>query len=116
MKLITKQTKQTYINKNGDEKPYTNYFLVADNGKVIQIKCAFKNDYPKLNLLADNDLNLVVLKRQSEKTFTNKSGNTSHYYNYFLSTSEDKFGLQIQCCFDDYDRLDMVSVYVGQTK
>lgn len=45
MKLIKKQSKQTYKNeKTGKEKHFYNYWLQFDNGKRIQIKCVFDKD------------------------------------------------------------------------
>lgn len=53
LKLIKKQSKQTYVNKDKEEKHYYNYFLVAENGKRIQVKPAFKDDNKALDVLAE---------------------------------------------------------------
>lgn len=53
MKLIKKQSKQTYVNsKSGKEAHYYNYFLEIDNGKRIQIKASYKDDVKLLDLLS----------------------------------------------------------------
>lgn len=53
MKLVKKQSKATYKNKEGKEAHYYNYFIVADNGKRIQVKPAFKDDSKALDVLAE---------------------------------------------------------------
>lgn len=53
MKLIKKQSKQTYVNsKTGKESHYYNYFLEVDNGKRIQIKASYKDDVKLLDLIS----------------------------------------------------------------
>lgn len=44
MKLVKKQSKQTYKSKSGRDAHYYNYFLVLENGKCIQVKPCFKED------------------------------------------------------------------------
>lgn len=36
-----------------DEKVYKHYYLELDNGKRIQIRCAFLSDLPKLDLISE---------------------------------------------------------------
>lgn len=58
MKLIKKQSKQTYTDKKGKERHYYNYYLVTDNNKSIQIKPAFAGDLFKLDMIANYDLSI----------------------------------------------------------
>lgn len=45
MKVIKKQSDKTYVNeKTKKECHYYNYYLVLDNGKRVQIRCAFPKD------------------------------------------------------------------------
>lgn len=53
VRLLKKQSKQTYKNKNGKEVHFYNYYLESDNGKRIQIKCAFKEQTQLLDMIAD---------------------------------------------------------------
>lgn len=53
MKLLKKQSKQTYKNDKGKECHYYNYFLVLENGKRIQVKPAFKQDTRALDCVAE---------------------------------------------------------------
>lgn len=53
MKLIKVQAKKTYVGKDGKEHHYYNYFVEMANGKRIQIKCAYAEDYAKLDLVAE---------------------------------------------------------------
>lgn len=53
MKLLKKQSKQTYKNKNGKEVHFYNYYIESDNGKRIQIKCAFKEQSVLLDMIAE---------------------------------------------------------------
>lgn len=59
MKLIKKQSKQTYKDKNGKERHYYNYYLVTDNNKSIQVKCAFAKDIYKLDMISNYDFDLI---------------------------------------------------------
>jgi len=53
MKIVKKQSKNTYKNKAGKEVHYYNYFIVSDNGTSIQIKCAFPlKDNVRLDMVA----------------------------------------------------------------
>ena len=111
MKLIIKESKNTFKDKNDVERKYQNYFVVCDNGKMIQVKCAFTTDYDKLSMLVNQDIEIT--KRQSSQTYKNKGGRVCHYYNYYISNGNGKF-VQLRCAYsDDYDRLDMISTYVG---
>lgn len=53
MKIIKKQSKEMYKNKNGKEVHYYNYYVQLENGKRIQIKCAFQDDYRALDCVAE---------------------------------------------------------------
>lgn len=53
MRLIKRQSKQTYTNKNKETKHYYNYFLELDNGKRIQIKPSFVDDKRTLDAVAE---------------------------------------------------------------
>lgn len=53
MKVIKKQSKETYKNKNDKECHYYHYYLELENGKRIQIKPAFKEDYKSLDLVSN---------------------------------------------------------------
>lgn len=53
IKLLKKQSKQKYKNKEGKEVHYYNYFIVAENGKRIQVKPAFRDDQKALDVLAE---------------------------------------------------------------
>lgn len=52
MQIIKKQSKKTYIDKNGKDRHYYNYFIQFENGKRIQFKCAFFNDVKALDMVA----------------------------------------------------------------
>lgn len=50
MKIVKRQSKGTYKSKvNGKEYHYYNYYLELENGKRIQVKCAFDKDYVALD-------------------------------------------------------------------
>ena len=53
MKIVKTKSKQTFKNKEGKEKHYYNYWLQLENGTRIQIKCAFKTDNPKLDVISE---------------------------------------------------------------
>lgn len=53
MRIIKKQSKTTYKLKSGKEGHYYNYFLEADNGKRIQIKCSFIGDISRLDMISE---------------------------------------------------------------
>lgn len=110
MKLIEKQSKQTFKDKKGVEKNYVNFYLVADNGKSVQIKCAFNEGYAVLPFLVGVDVTLF--KKQSQQTYNNKNGKECHYYNYWLGNAEKPL-VQIRCAYaDDYAKIDMLAIYV----
>lgn len=52
MKVIKKQSKQTYVAKNGKEYHYYNYYLELENGKRVQIRCSFVKDINTLDAIA----------------------------------------------------------------
>lgn len=53
MKIIKVISKQTYTGKNGKVYHYNNYAIVLPNGRKIQIKPAFVNDYAILDAVAE---------------------------------------------------------------
>ena len=53
MRLVKKQSKSTYVNKNKETKHYYNYFIELDNGKRVQVKPAFKDDTRTLDAVAE---------------------------------------------------------------
>lgn len=53
MKLIKKVAKETKTNKAGKEFKPKHYFIVTDNGKYILVKPVFKEDYAKLDMVAE---------------------------------------------------------------
>lgn len=53
LKLVKRQSKATYKNKEGKEVHYYNYFLQCENGKRIQVKPAFQKDSTALDVLAE---------------------------------------------------------------
>lgn len=112
MKLICKESKNTFNAKDGQERHYHNFYLVTDNGKYIQIKTAFVSDIDKLYLLGNTEIDFALVKKQSKDTYKNKSGKDCHFYNYYLKNQNGRL-LQIRCCYDDYDKLDLLAVYEG---
>lgn len=57
IKIIKKQSKQTYKNKEGKEVHYYNYFIQCENGKRIQVKPAFKDDSKAIDVIAEYEGN-----------------------------------------------------------
>lgn len=57
MKLVKKQSKKTYLNKDKKEVHYYNFFIETDNKKRIQIKPAFEQDARALDVLAEYEGN-----------------------------------------------------------
>lgn len=53
MRLVKRQSKQTYQDKNKQTKHYYNYFLELDNKKRIQIKPSFVDDKRTLDAVAE---------------------------------------------------------------
>jgi hypothetical protein len=53
MKIIKVISKQTYVGKNGKTYHYNNYAIVLPNGRKIQIKPSFVNDYAMLDAVAE---------------------------------------------------------------
>lgn len=53
IRLVKKQSKQTYKDKEGNEKHYYNFFVESENGKRVQVKPAFKQDTGKLDMIAE---------------------------------------------------------------
>jgi hypothetical protein len=49
---ITLVSKKVTVEVNGEDKNYTNFFLVTPNGKWVAVKPAFKNDYKVLVVLS----------------------------------------------------------------
>lgn len=53
MRIVKKQSAQTYKSKkSGKDAHFYNYYLEFDNGKRIQVKCAFKDDVKLLDLIS----------------------------------------------------------------
>lgn len=53
IKLIKKQGKKLYKNKEGKECHFYNYYLQLENGKRIQIKAAFDEDFVILDAICE---------------------------------------------------------------
>ena len=53
MKLVKIISNKTYIGNDGNTYHYNNYAILLDNGKKIQIRPAFSNDYVILNAIAE---------------------------------------------------------------
>lgn len=49
--------KQVTVEKNGEEKNYTNFFLVTESDNYVAVKPAFNNDYKVLVVLAEDVTN-----------------------------------------------------------
>lgn len=96
---------QLQVNKN-------QFYLVADNGKKLQIVPSFDKDKDVLSFLDGVDVNQII-KRQSKSTFKSKKDNKEkHYYNFYLITSNKK-SIQIKAFNqDDIRVLDALSDYV----
>lgn len=52
MQILKIRSKKTYTGSDGKEHNYYNYYLELDNGNRIQIKAAYKDDYAKLDTIA----------------------------------------------------------------
>lgn len=52
MKIIKRQSKQTYKGKDGKDHHYYNYFIQLENGKRVQIKTSFTDDLKTLDAVA----------------------------------------------------------------
>lgn len=50
--IIKRQAKKTYKNKDGKERHFYNYYVQLENGKRVQVKCAFDDDYRVLDAIA----------------------------------------------------------------
>lgn len=53
MKVIKFQQKATYKGTDGKERHYYGYALVCDNGQQIGIKCFNREDYSRLDMVAE---------------------------------------------------------------
>lgn len=53
MKLIKKVAKQPIKTKQGKEFKPTRYFILTDNGKYILVQPVFKEDYARLDMVAE---------------------------------------------------------------
>ncbi len=60
MKLVKIISNKTYIGKDGNTYHYNNYAIMLDNGRKIQIRPAFSNDYVILNAIAE----LIDLRKE----------------------------------------------------
>lgn len=50
--IIKRQAKKTYTTKDGKERHFYNYYVQLENGKRVQVKCAFDDDYRVLDAVA----------------------------------------------------------------
>ena len=64
MKLVKIISEKTYIGKDGNIYHYNNYAILLDNGRKIQIRPVFSNDYMVLNAIAE----LIDLRKEVKKT------------------------------------------------
>jgi len=64
MKLVKIISDKTYIGNDGNTYHYNNYAILLDNGRQIQIRPAFSNDYVILNAIAE----LIDLRKEAKKT------------------------------------------------
>jgi len=64
MKLVKIISDKTYIGDDGNTYHYNNYAILLDNGRQIQIRPAFSNDYVILNAIAE----LIDLRKEVKKT------------------------------------------------
>ena len=53
IKLIKKQGKKQYKNKKGKACHFYNYYLQLENGKRVQIKAAFNDDFVVLDTICE---------------------------------------------------------------
>lgn len=53
MKVIKYQSKKTYKGKDDKTYHYYGYQLVTDNGQQIGIRCFNKEDYDRLDMVAE---------------------------------------------------------------
>ena len=53
MKVLKIRSQKTYTSQSGKECHYYNYYLELDNGNRIQIKASYKDDYAKLDTIAE---------------------------------------------------------------
>lgn len=63
VKLVKRQSKQTYTTKEGKTAHYYNFFLELENGKRVQVKPAFKDDARTLDAVAELELQPVPVKK-----------------------------------------------------
>ena len=64
MKIVKIISDKTYIGKDGNTYHYNNYAILLDNGRKIQIRPVFSNDYIILNAIAE----LIDLRKEVKKT------------------------------------------------
>jgi len=64
MKIVKIISEKTYIGKDGNTYYYNNYAILLDNGRKIQIRPVFSNDYMVLNAIAK----LIDLRKEVKKT------------------------------------------------
>lgn len=49
--IVKRQAKKTYKGKDGKDRHFYNYYAQLENGKRVQIKCAFEKDYVVLDAI-----------------------------------------------------------------
>ena len=52
MLVLKVKSKNTYTGKDGREHHYYNYYLQCDNGKRLQIKPVYDQDFARLDMVA----------------------------------------------------------------
>ena len=59
----------------------------------------------------EGKIKMKIIKKKSEKTYTNKKGKECHYYNYYIELDNGK-RIQVKASFvDETKLLDMVAIY-----
>ena len=58
VKVLNKN--KIYLNKKGEERYSTSYYIECDNDKKICIKPVFDNDYSTLDFISD----LIIIERK----------------------------------------------------
>ncbi len=64
MKIVKIISEKTYIGKDGNTYHYNNYAIMLDNGRKIQIRPVFSNDYTVLNAIAE----LIDLRKETKNS------------------------------------------------
>ena len=53
MKVVKFKSKKTYVGQDKKEYHYYGYQLITDNGQKIGIKCFNREDYQRLDMVAE---------------------------------------------------------------